>query len=189
MKRSFLLRALPLIIPSAVAACDRGPSTPSAVVNEADVPRADMFFGLHNVMTKSGVRSAILRSDTAYLEDNGQRWDLAGVELQFFTESGAESGTLTSRTGEYDMNTGSFVAREDVLLITKGPDGERRIETEELTYEVTSDQVRSDKPFVMTRNGTVTRGTSFTSDIHGKTWTAEGLRTEGIEAGGSELRF
>lgn len=175
------------IIASTLSACERGPSTPS--VDRADLPHDDVIFGLHHVVTKNGVRSAVLRSDTAYLEENGQRFDLTGVNLQFYTETGAESGTLTSRTGEYDVKTGSFVARKDVVLITRGPQGERRIETEELVFDVATDQVRSDKPFVMTQDGTVTRGDSFTSDVHGNTWTAQGLKSEGVRAGGADLSF
>jgi LPS export ABC transporter protein LptC len=154
-----------------------------------ELPADDIIFGMHHEMTKNGLRSAVLDSDTALLMENGQRFDLKGVHLRFYTDVGAESGTLTSRTGEYRVSSGSFIARGDVVLITKGENGPRRLETEELHYDVSRDQIWSDKPFVVRENGQVTRGTSFRSDTRSQNWTIRGARTEGVKTGGSEITF
>src|SRR5690606_18580239 len=138
---------------------------------------------------KRGVRSAILEADTAVQQENGRRWDLRGVQIQFFTETGAESGTLTSRTGEYTPDDGSFVARDSVVLITTGPSGRRQLETEELFYDVATEEIWSDSSFVLYEGGSPTRGSSFRSDVRGERWTAVGLETEDITTSGGELEF
>ena len=56
------------------------------------------------------------------------------------------------------------MARGNVVLITRDAEGTRKIETEELFYDVNGDQLWSDKPFVMTQGTRVTRGGSFRSN-------------------------
>lgn len=172
-----------------LAACGGDASDSSEVLSPNELPPGDVTFGLTHVMTRNGIRSAILDADTAVQLDNGRRWDLRGVEIQFFTETGAESGTLTSRLGEYTPDDGSFVARDSVVLITRTQNGTRRLETEELFYDVRSEQVWSDSAFVLTEGGDVSRGSSFRSDVNGENWTAVGLETENISSGGGELTF
>lgn len=178
-----------LISALAVAACDPGSTTPSAVVDGQQLPADQVIYGLHHVMTKEGIRSAVLNGDTAYLQEEGRRFDLVGVNLVFFKETGQESGTLTSETGEYDMSDGSFVARGDVVLITEGPDGTRRLETDELHYDVSGDQLWSDRPFVMREGERVTRGSSFRSDARFERWSVTGAQTEGGVQGGRGISF
>lgn len=171
-----------------VAGCDDAERS-SEVLSPDDLPPGDVTFGLTHTMTKEGVRSAVVEADTAVQQRDGRRWDLRGVEIQFFTESGAQSGTLTSRTGEYQPDDGSFIARQDVVLVTQSEGGTRRLETEELHYDVRTEQIWSDSAWVLDEGGQVSRGTSFRSDVHGERWTAIGLETEGITSDGGELQF
>lgn len=171
------------------AACGDDPANSAEVLSPDDLPPGDVTFGVTHVMTKNGVRSAILEADTAVQQDSGRKWDLRGVNIQFFTETGAESGTLTSHRGEYTPDDGSFVARDSVVLITVGPSGRRHLETEELFYDVESEQIWSDSTWVLDDGGNVSRGQSFRSDVQGNNWTAVGLEAEDISTGGGEVSF
>jgi LPS export ABC transporter protein LptC len=170
---------LSLTLALAFAACGSESTTPAPVADGAELPADNIIQGLRHVMTKEGVRTGVLNGDTAYMYEVGRRLDLRGVELEFFTESGMRSGTLTSETGEYDIGSGSFVARGNVVLLTESPEGRRRLETEELHYDVQGDRLWSDVPFVLEQNGRTTRGESFTSDASFQSWTVKGARTEG----------
>lgn len=174
-----------MLILAPLLGCGSQATTPSAAVEATELPADQVIYTLNHVMTKNGVRTAVLNSDTAYLYEDGRRFDLMGVELQFFTETGAESGVLTSTTGEYNLANGLFIARGDVVLITQTPEGSRRLETEQLHYDVTGDRLWSELPFVLVENGRTTRGSSFRSDASFKTWEITGGRTEGgLQTGG-----
>ena len=171
-----------------LAGCDDSERS-SEVLSPDDLPPGDITFGLTHTMTREGVRSAVVEADTAVQQRDGRRWDLRGVEIQFFTDTGAESGTLTSRSGEYQPDDGSFIARQDVVLITESNGTSRRLETEELHYDVKTEQIWSDSAWVLDEGGQISRGTSFRSDVHGEQWTAIGLETEGIATDGGEFTF
>lgn len=174
------MRYLPsLTLAVLLAACGSGSTTPAPVADASELPADNVIQGLRHVMTNEGVRTGILNGDTAYMYEVGRKLDLRGVELEFFSETGVRSGTLTSETGEYDISTGAFVARGDVVLVTETPEGRRRLETEELHYDVQGDRLWSDVEFTLTQDGRVTRGTSFTSDARFQSWTVKGARTEG----------
>lgn len=186
MRSGYLLVTLLL---TALVGCGDNSPNPSEVLSPGDLPAGEMVFGLRHVMTKEGVRTAILEADTAFQQQNGQKYDLRGVRLQFFLETGAESGTLTSRTGEYTPADGSFVARDSAVLITRTPEGRRVLETEELFYDTRTEQVWSDSAFVLVDAGTTSRGSSFRSSVNGGDWTAKGLETDDVSTGGTEMTF
>ena len=159
-----------------LGACSREATTPAAGVEQADLPADQIVYGLRHNMTNEGVRKAVLLSDTAYVREDGRRFDLVDVDLDFFDENGKPSGDLTSKTGEYQISTGSFVARGNVVLITHGPKGPRRLETEELHYDPANNQIWSDKAFVLREGGQVSRGASFRSDTEFKNFTIQGAQ-------------
>jgi len=161
------------------AGCQESSTTPSATANTDTLPAERVFYGVHHVITKDGVRSSVLDGDTAYLHQGSETLFLSGVRLAFFAENGTQSGTLTSRKGEYDVTGGLFVAREDVVLVTNGPEGERRIETDALNYHVKTDELWSDEPFVMTEGGRTTRGTKFKSDGKFSSFSIDNAKTSG----------
>jgi LPS export ABC transporter protein LptC len=175
---------------AALAGCQKEATTPSATADAAQLPADQVIYGLQHVMTDAGVRTAVLNSDTAYLQEEGERFDLVGVRLRFYDENGRESGHLTSKTGEYNVRGGAFVARGNAVLITQGENGPRELETEELHYDVESGELWSDVPFVLRESGRTTRGSSFRSDARFRTWTVSGATTEGgLQSGDSELSF
>jgi LPS export ABC transporter protein LptC len=177
-----------------LGACTDDSTTPSATASVEELPTDDVIYGIHQVMTKDGIRTGVMDSDTAYLRESGEQLDLRGVHITFYNETGSESGTLTSRTGDYDVSTGAFVARGNAVLITRGEDG-RRVESEELHYDVKGDRLWTDKPFVMRQGEQVTRGQSFRSDSKFQNFTVMGASTTGglpkgaAGAGNSDLSF
>jgi LPS export ABC transporter protein LptC len=150
---------------AAVAACS-SPQEPAAVAGDfrelpADQVMTDVVFR----PTNGGIATALLHADTVYMYQDSSRYDLVGVDLEMYDETGALSGTLTARTGEYSTLDQAMVGRGDVVLVTQDEqEGERRIETEELHYEPATRQIWSDVPTVMYTAQGPMRGTSFRSD-------------------------
>lgn len=170
---------LPICVAVAAAGCEQGSTTPPASAEAAKLPADQVVYGLEHHMTRNGVRTATLAGDTAYLHDNGDRFEITGVHVKFFAENGRETGDLTSKEGEYEVSEGLFIAKGDVVLITQGPTGPRRLETEELHYRVQGDELWSDEPFVMHQGGRTTRGTSFRSDAGFQSFSITEAKTEG----------
>lgn len=181
-------RLLALLAAATLAACGDASTSPSAT--EGYEGTADQVaFQVRQTLTNEGVRTAILNSDTAYIFERDRRLDLVGVEVLFFNEIGEQAGTLTSKTGDYNIDSGAFIARGDVVLVTSGPSGERRLETEELLYDVRADSLASRTPFTLHEDGRVSRGTSFRSDSKFRTWIVTGAQTEGAVPAGGGLSF
>lgn len=162
-----------------LAACGNDATTPSASDAPENLAADQIIYGLQHVMTKEGVRQAVLEGDTAYLRQAGGQIDLVGVRLTFSDENGRESGTLTSNTGTYDLRGSSMVAERNVVLRTHGEQGERVLETEKLHFDVQGDRLWSDEPVVMRDGGTVVRGTSFQSDARFQNVTVTRAQTSG----------
>ena len=163
----------------AASGCGSQSTTPAVITDESGVPADNVILGVEHNMSKDGIRTGVLNSDTAYLFESTRKMDLRGVTLQFYADNGASSGNLTSLTGEYDIANGSFVARGDVLLVIGGPNGDRRVETEELHYDVSADRLWSEVPFVMRDASGTTRGSSFRSDAEFRNWSVTDASTEG----------
>lgn len=173
--RTLLLLALFL---SAASGCRDGTTTPP-VAEEQALPADQVVYDLQHTMTTDGVRKAVLDGDTAYLYQSGRSMDLIGVELTFYSETGHETGRLTSATGSYDSRSGQMVARGNVVLVTRDTEGERRLETEELHYDLNGDRMWSEKPVVLHDGPTTVYGTSFRADARFQNRVIEGARTTG----------
>ena len=175
-----LLAGLALL---AVAACGQTSTTPMVESEAFDLRGDQMLLDIEQILTSSGIRTAVLRSDTAFIYDEDRRVDLSVVRITFHDESGAEAGHLTSRKGEYHIDTGAFTALEDVVLITEGANGERHLETEQLHYDVRGDRISTTAPFILREAGRVSRGTSFRSNSAFTIWEVTGAETQGSVAG------
>lgn len=173
-------------------ACEKETTVPTRSDPLAERRVDQVLYDLKHVMTNQGVRKANLHADTAYFRDSDTRVDMKGVRLEFFDEAtGAVSGTLTSREGEYDTRSGAMMARGEAVLLLRGPEGERKIESEELNYDLDSDRVWSEKPTVMREGGKTVRGTSFESDTRFQNVTVQAAKVSGVEAsdGSAGVRF
>jgi LPS export ABC transporter protein LptC len=172
-----------LLVPglALLAACGQEAPVPTQQDRLAQMNVDMVIYGLEQVVTTGGVRKANLHGDTAYFDDADSRVDLKGVKLDFFDETtGAPSGSLTSKTGKYDMRTGAMTATGDAVLTLQGDKGPRVITSEELNYDVQGNRIWSDKPTVMRENGKeVGRGTSFESDAKFQNLTVRNARGSG----------
>lgn len=143
------------------AACSDVQQPP--VVAEVDaLDSADqVMFGSRTLLTRDGVRTGELLSDTVLVFDEGTRFELRGVRAEFHTETGMLRGTLTSREGTYNTATGVVEARGDAVVTTT--DG-KRLTSPQIRYLAAEDLIRSDSSFVLTEPGNRVEGIGFTSD-------------------------
>lgn len=168
-----------LVAIASLAGCQREATTPSAAAADLALPADQVIYGMEHTMTTNGIRKAVVRGDTAYVNDQGRSLDVTGVDIDFFDETGRSSGQLTSRTGVYDTQGGEMIARGNVVLITSGASGKRRLETEELHFDAAGDRIWSTTSFVLREGGGVTRGKSFRSDTQFKNFTVVGASSSG----------
>jgi LPS export ABC transporter protein LptC len=161
-----------------LAACS-GVQGPSAEGYES-LPADQVVVGLVQYIETNGVRSAMLRADTAYVFSDSAKAHLRGVNLVMYDENGAERTTLRSERGVIEEHTQAMVARGSVVLISLEDD--RRIETEEFHYDPGRDRIWTDLPFVQIHRGSRTTGTSFESDTEFRNFRARGVtgRIEGL---------
>ena len=160
MKR-VVVGATLLLAAAGVVACDGNTATPviarASVADSAD----QVMYGTHFNLTDKGLSRAELLSDTAYFFDDNTRIELRTLEVTFFTASGARDAYLTALRGTYQTRGGIMIARGDVVVITE--EG-RRLETPELKYDQTMNEIASDSAFVLTEPGRRLEGIGFRSD-------------------------
>ena len=157
----------------AVAACNG--ATGPVTTNYESLPADQVMYGMEHNVSKGGIRSALLKADTAFMYDDSSSIQLRVVNLDVFDEHGAVRAELTSRTGELDQNTNRMVARGNVVLVVTGENG-RTIYTEELHYDPNQKQIWSDvKIRQVFPDGRENTADSFRSDDQFRNFTAQGL--------------
>jgi LPS export ABC transporter protein LptC len=170
------------------AGCGPAPTAQGPVAAETDP--SQRTYGMNLKLSEAGVLKADLYGDTAFQRPgNADVTELRNVRLTFYDAAGKKPGTLTSRTGEYDVRTGVMIARGTVVLVTFNEKGEKRtVRSEELHYDQRGDRVWSDvETLVEERTQTlVTEG--FTSDtrfinIQGKNSKSTGVRVNAAGGG------
>ncbi len=163
-------------------ACNRQP-TPTG--EDFQQVQADLIMiGMKSYLTSSGIRKAQIMGDTGFVYDDSSKVHVKKVNLTFFDEQGAESGSLTSRTGDFNTTTQAMVARGNVILITKT--GNKRIETEELFYDPQAHRLWSNVKTVMIEPGSRATGDGFTADDEFGNVQIKNLRGR---VGGSGIKF
>jgi LPS export ABC transporter protein LptC len=159
------------------AACSDTAETPVADTELLELAADNVIFGMTSYLTVNGVREGEVQADTAFMFVDSAHVDLRGMRIVFHNEDGRPRATVTGRTGEWDQDRDIMVARGDVLLVVH-QDG-REIRTEELHYDAFNERIWSDSATVQTLpDGTVTRGSSFESDL-----SFTNIRIENIRGG------
>lgn len=172
-----------------LAGCGGDSTSPMPMGDPFEMPADQVLLGMNHRMTRYGVVTAILNSDSAYVYEQSRRFDLMGVDVTFYTEQGAQAGHLTSETGDYNLAAKVFIARGNVVLITAGPEGDRHLETEELHYDIDGDRIWTDSPFTLVEAGRTSRGTQFRTDSKFDRWEVTGLQTQGTVPEDAGTRF
>jgi len=85
-------------------------------------------------------------------------------KITFYDEDGREIATVSGLRGRWRQDDDAMVARGDVVLLVHADSS--RIESQEIHYDPNAERVWSDSATVQTlKDGTVTSGSSFESDI------------------------
>jgi LPS export ABC transporter protein LptC len=147
-----------------VGACQEPLGGPGGATSEMEGLAAPIAYGMYAFMSATGVRAGRILADTAYTFADSSTVDLRDMTAVFYDENGDDRATVTGRLGEWDQDTDRVFASGDVVLVVH-TDGST-IETAELNYDPSIDRVWSDSATVRTlADGTVTRGSSFESDL------------------------
>ena len=142
------------------ARCEDTGARPTTTVAASD--SADQILeGFSHYVTNVGVRRSRVEADTAYFYENTQVTELRRVKVTFYDSKGAESSTLTSKTGTYRWQDGAMEADGNVVVIS--PDG-RRLATERLRYDNATNTISTDQPFTFDDTSQHLKGNSFRSD-------------------------
>lgn len=145
-------------------ACTEVTETPVADASLLEIAADNVIFGMQSYVTVNGVREGEIEADTAYMFVDSAHVDLRGMRIVFHNEDGRARATVTGRSGEWDQERDVMVARGDVLLLVHADN--REIRTEELHYDAYGGRIWSDSATTQTLpDGTVTRGSSFESDL------------------------
>ena len=158
--RRAALATVCLLAASLVASCEESGARPTTTIQAPD--SADQVLeGFSHYVTNEGVRRSRVEADTAYFYEATQITNLVNVKVTFYDLKGAESSTLTSKTGVYRWQDGSMEANGNVVVVS--PDG-RRLATERLRYDNASNQISTDRHFTFDRGEEHLEGNSFRSD-------------------------
>lgn len=155
---------LVVAVAALAGACQGEVIEPGSATPEMEGLESPVVFGMVAYLTANGVREGRVQADTAYTYADSVKVDLRGMTTLFYDENGNDRATVTGREGEWDQETDRMLAKGDVVLLIH-TDGSR-IESSEINYDPSIDRVWSDSATVRTlADGTVTRGSSFESDI------------------------
>ena len=120
-----------------------------------------VMFGVRTFITDQGLLRANLRADTGYFFDGNSRIEVRNERTIFFTNTGQQSGVLTSEEGTYSTAKNTMEARKNVVVIST--DG-KRLETSQLAYNQVTNLISSDSAFVLTQPDRRIEGVGFISD-------------------------
>jgi len=159
VRRSVVASVL-LVAATLAAACEESGARPTTTVQAPD--SADQVLeGFSHHATNDGIRRSRVQADTAFFYEATQITNLVNVKVTFYDLKGAESSTLTAKSGLYRWQDGSMEANGNVVVVS--PDG-RRLATERLRYDNASNQISTDRRFSFDRGGEHLEGNSFRSD-------------------------
>jgi LPS export ABC transporter protein LptC len=170
--------AAAVMVVALTTGCDKPVDTPVAAEAVQEITADMVTYGMTSYLTADGVRQGRVDADTAYLYNDSSEVSIIGMRVIFFDDDGRDRATVTADSGRLNQRTQRMLARGHVVLVVAA-DG-RKIESAELNYDPDKDRIWSDSATVQTmRNGSVTRGTSFESDLEFKN-----VRIRNIRGGG-----
>src|SRR5687768_4524087 len=120
------------------------PKTRSPLADSAD----QVLSGVGFLLTNAGVQQGKLEADSGFMFENSTRIELRHVKTDFFTKTGEQTGTLTSREGTYRKSQGMLEARDSVVVVST--DGRRRLTTQQLRYDERTNLITTDSAYVLT---------------------------------------
>ena len=144
-----------------LGACRSPEGPPVQAMNTAADSADQVMFRVRTLLTDRGVQQGELFADTAYVYEDGSRYELRNVRTNFNTATGAPNGTLTAKRGRYDIRQRIMEGFGDVVVVST--DGKRLL-TPHLRFDQARNLVRSDSAFTLTEGSRVSEGIGFESD-------------------------
>lgn len=167
----------------ALAACGSDAATPVASEEQLSMTSDAVGYGTQTTLTSAeGIRSGLIKADTAYFFEDSATVHMRGVAMTIFTEQGAVRATVTAKGGEYMQRDQRMHALGDVVLVF--PNDNRRVESGELYYNPSDGRIWSDSATTYhNERGETTRGSCFNSDLEFKNLTVCNIRGSAEIAG------
>lgn len=151
-----------------LAACGEEVPTPMAAENLQRLEADMTFYDMETYLAQDGIRSGMLRADSAYQFEDSAKTYLWNMDMTLFYEDGSDRARIQADSAVLENRTEQLVARGNV--IAEVADEGIRIESPELQYDPTGAQIWTDSSVVLTQNGAVQRGTCFRSDLQFTNW-------------------
>lgn len=152
-----------LALALAGAGCTEENGAPLAAPELLETGADHVMFLLVHQVSINGIREGRVEADTAFAYSDSTLYSLRNPTLILYNEMGMERARVVAKRGRFNYATKELVARGDVVLTI--PEGDRRVESEELNYDPSGDRIWSDSLTVMREAGTVSRGMGFSSDL------------------------
>jgi LPS export ABC transporter protein LptC len=143
--------------------CGEEDAAPIASPELLDAGAESVIYEMVTLLTTNGIQEARVEADTAFSYPDSSVYSLRNPTLIMYTPQGVERARVVAERGRLNLSTKELVARGNVVLTI--PEGERRVESQELNYDPDGDKIWSDSASVMWEGTTVTRGESFESDL------------------------
>lgn len=139
---------------SDMAASPRGATAPDSA--------EQILYGGRTVLAYNGLRRGDVVGDTVVSYDALTRFEFHGMRAQFTTALGRPLSTLAAPSGTYRIASGSIEARGRVTITSDTT--RRRLDGTAVRFDVATNQLASDSPFVATAGTRRLTGVGFTAD-------------------------
>ena len=158
--RRLLLLLLAIVATTSVACKDTKPLDVTAGPSVADSADQVLIVARYLLSTR-GIQRGDLTADTAYVLDDGTRFDLRKAHVNFTSEIGAPEGTMDANRGVYSTRTQILEGWGNVVV--KLVDG-RTLESPHVTFNQITHQISSDTTYKITRGSDTQTGLGFSSN-------------------------
>ena len=149
-------------------ACGEEAPTPVADSDLRSLEADGIFYEMETYLRQDGIRSGVLRADSAYQFSDSAKTYLWAMDMTLFYEDGRDRARIEADSAVLETRTEQLVARGNV--VAEVADEGIRIESPELQYDPTGAQIWTDSSVVLTQDGAVQRGTCFRSDLQFTNW-------------------
>ena len=156
------------LIVVSVAACGEDAPTPVADPDLRSLEADGIFYEMETYLRQDGIRSGVLRADSAYQFSDSAKTYLWDMDMTLFYEDGRDRAWIRADSAVLETRTEQLVARGNV--VAEVADEGIRIESPELQYDPTGAQIWTDSSVVLTQDGAVQRGSCFRSDLQFTNW-------------------
>lgn len=174
-RRAFVAAVVGLALALGPGACTEDGDVPVVAEDLAQIDADNVVYGMTQILSREGVREAVIEADTAYFYRDSTAVHLRGLHMTLFQEGSRRRAELVARRGRLEPETQEMTGWGDVVLTI--PDEDRRIRTEELHYSSFEERIWSDTATVLEEGGDVTCGAAFRSDLEFRDVVIERART------------